>query len=122
MHCHRETAEVRHHDHHDLLRGVLGVGRVAKHAQRQPIHRILHGLDHTAHRVSIAGRGGAHPRDQIVLGVVLGVSIIGELETSAFGFVTAACGDDCRLPAHTGLLFWIWLRSGIEAWAGKEWR
>jgi hypothetical protein len=29
-----------------------------------------------------------------------------------------ADGDDCRLPARPGLLFWIWLRSGIEASRG----
>jgi hypothetical protein len=80
-------AKVGHDDDQDLLRRILGVCRMAEHAQREPVHRVLHRLDHGAHRTAVAGRRGAHLRHQVV--ACIGIRHVG-LETSAAGFVTAA--------------------------------
>jgi hypothetical protein len=76
-----EAAEVGHDDDQDLLRRVLGVRRMAEHAQREPVHRVLHRLDQGAHRAAITGRGRAYLRCQVIcVGRV-------NLETSAPGSV-----------------------------------
>ena len=80
-------SEVREDNDKDLLRRVLGVGGVAEHTERQPVHVVLERVEDGARGLAVAGGGGLRLLGERLFGRVVGH---GFLEAPDPSFVTGA--------------------------------